>query len=80
MMLYASTMLKVVIKNNLYLIQKYIIILVNRFNKKPIRDKQINKKTYVLIELSIVFDKNSTEPTSGNKIKLNTENNSLTKI
>jgi hypothetical protein len=60
--------------------QKYLIILVNRFNNKPISHKHINKKMYVWVELSIVFDKNSTETTSGIKIKLNPENNSLTKI
>jgi hypothetical protein len=79
MMLYASTIPKIVIKTNLYLIQTNLMILVNRFNNKPISHKHRNKETYVLAERSMVFDKNSREPTRGNKIKLNPENSSLTK-
>jgi hypothetical protein len=80
MMLYANVILKVTTKNNLYLIQKYLIILVNKFNNKPINHKLINKKAYILIEFSIVLDNNSTGTMNGNKIKLNSENNSLTNI
>jgi hypothetical protein len=57
-------------RNNLYLIQKYLIILIDRFNNKPISHKPVNKKTYVWVEFSIAFDKNSTRAMGGIKIKL----------
>jgi len=79
-MLYVSAILRVVTKNNLYLIQKYLIIRVNKFNNKPINHKHINKEIQVLIEIPIVLDKNNKGITSGKNIKLNPESNSLTKI
>jgi hypothetical protein len=82
MMLYASAMLKVVMKNNLYVIHKYLIILVNKFNPKPINHKPVNKLTYVMVGLSVVIilDKNNIGATNENKIKLVSKNNSLTVI